>query len=146
MTVTKLPDDQATDVISAMYSAGVQGITYTDRRTNQHAGWPHPTLEVQSRTAAIYEAARSAAAVGSPTPRIDHTTQLHTHVWEREATGHPKDTLVLEGLKCGFPIQYKGPPLLKPTSMSTSQRRPILEHWQAHSSLPHLPLGSYRAP
>ena len=72
--------------------------------------WPSPSRNMDPEAAALYDAALSARVNGRPPVRLDHTTDLVTHKWQEEATGHANDAMILQGITHGFPIQYVGPP------------------------------------
>ena len=79
------------------------------------SSWPSPAPNMHAAAADLYDRARQAAIAGLPPPRVDTTTALNTTAWKREATGHPADHIVLQGIVYGFPIQYNGPPVTVPT-------------------------------
>ena len=104
------------DVMEALYDAAIESGVFAHAPRCDYKGWPFPARSVSGPTGALYDAARSAFTRDTPHPRVDHTTDLLIDIWVRESTGHPADQLVLDGLRFGFPIQYKGPPVVTPTA------------------------------
>ena len=109
------PDD-ADQVLSSMYDADHNYADFTRQPHTGVEGWPFPSTAIPSNTATLYEKAIRAARDGSTPPQVDQTTTLKTETWEREATSHPADAMVIQGIKYGFPTQYAGPPIPGPTS------------------------------
>ena len=60
--------------------------------------------------AQIYTAVKSTGLPNAMSAKIPLTTSLEVRQWEKAATGHPHDDLVLQGIVYGFPSQYWGPP------------------------------------
>ena len=54
-------------------------------------------------------------------PLIVHMTGLQVAAWEQHASGHPGDDVVVHGIKYGFSVQYRGPPLLVPAATYNHQ-------------------------
>ena len=118
---TPPPPDETECILDSLYTAEQQPLTYTEAKGDCYAGWPHPTLQIDGDTAALYEAARLAASTGKSPPCLDHTTDLVTAAWELEQTGHPSDQLVMHGIMYGFSTQYTGPPLVGPSATYNHQ-------------------------
>ena len=60
--------------------------------------------------AAIYTAMLEVGLPNAPGPCLQVPSGLNVHAWEAIKTGHPDDTLVLDGVQYGFTLQYTGPP------------------------------------
>ena len=103
------------DIIEALYTAPQHDELYVTTHSPQLSKWPYPAPSMQSEPAALYDAALTAASTGTSPPGLDHTTALNFPAWNKEATGHLVDPLVLNGIVFGFPIQYVGPPVIGPT-------------------------------
>ena len=104
------------DVMAALYDAPSVDAPAGDVFQHDYNGWPFPARHINPTTAAIYDAARAALVTGKPPPRMDISTDLKLDAWISEATGHPADSIVIQGITYGFPIQYAGPPVLTPTA------------------------------
>ena len=115
------PPGRAADIMDSMYSAPQHPAAYMQEQSAQHRHWPFPAPHMEQQAAALYDAAITAAVAGANPPRVDQTTGLATQAWELEATGHPADDTVLSGIKHGFSIQYRGPPLLAPAAKYNHQ-------------------------
>ena len=76
-----------------------------------YSRWPFPARGMDPDAARLYDAARSARIGGTTPPRLEHTTDLVITEWLAEATDHPQDAMVLQGIRYGFSIQYSGPPI-----------------------------------
>ena len=74
--------------------------------------WPTPTAEMTAATAGIYEKVKATALHNHESARVTLPSSLNLAVWERESTSHEDDSMVLQGTRYGFPIQYHGPPPL----------------------------------
>ena len=111
--------DDAEDVIEEIFGAPAPPLGPSSRPSVSR--WPFPASGMEPGAAALYDAARSAALEGRPAPRLDHTTTLVTQVWDREATNHPADEIILQGIRRGFSIQYNGPPIMTPPATYNHQ-------------------------
>ena len=118
---TPPPPDEAECILDSLYTAEQHPLTYTEAKGDRYAGWPHPTLQIDGDTAALYEAARLAPSTGKSPPSLDHTTDLVTAAWELEQTGHLSDQLVMHGITYGFSTQYTGLPLVGPSATYNHQ-------------------------
>ena len=72
--------------------------------------WPFPHRAMDAKTAYIYDVVKSSGCHNHEGAKIPLHTALNVHTWKLEATGHPNDEVVLQGIQFGFPIQYCGPP------------------------------------
>ena len=82
---------------------------------------------MRGSTARIYNAVRGTQAHNHVMAKVQLETSLKLDKWESEATGHIDDLMVLQGLRYGFPIQYRGPPILgnqRPPNHATALRFP----------------------
>ena len=79
-------------------------------RRMDFAKWPFPSEYVKDETAKLYTAVKSKNAQNYAGARQYIKMSLNIDNWEKEATGHRDDQMVLQGIKYGFPIQYQGPP------------------------------------
>ena len=75
-----------------------------------YAKWPFLVMQVHKETAAVYDTVKLASAPNYIGARIQLETGLNLDIWNREATSHPDDHIVLEGIAYGFPLQYTGGP------------------------------------
>lgn len=84
--------------------------------------WPRPSQEFsQHHVADIYEQVRDLGIPNEVGARIPITSKLKPQVWLNESTGHPDDSIVLQGVRFGFSLQYTGPPLCElPIEMHAS--------------------------
>lgn len=74
--------------------------------------WPHPAPEIASlQCAELYVAARVHGIPNEVGARVPIKTGLNLDQWQKAATGHSDDTIVLSGITYGFSLQYLGPPL-----------------------------------
>ena len=76
-------------------------------------GWPRPqALEIAyPDMAKLYTAVATHSRPNSMAARIPIPSRLNVDHWYAIATGHPHDTVVLDGVTFGFNLQYTGPPL-----------------------------------
>ena len=74
------------------------------------AKWPFPHREVDKETAYVYDVVRASGRHNHEQAKILLPTALNIDGWKQEATGHPQDPLIMQGIQFGFPIQYCGPP------------------------------------
>ena len=120
-----MPDD-----VEAACPMGHQGVMTDSPDYNK---WPYPAQEMHAQTALLYDAAKLAKLNGAPPPRVDETTSLIISAWEGAATGHPADTIVINGIKHGFSIQYMGPPMYgTPSQYNHTSATCFPEHVQAY--------------
>ena len=91
-----------------------------------YAKWPYPAKELKGDIARIYDQVRATNAHNHEKARITLETSLKLEVWGREATGHADNNMVLQGLRFGFPIQYRGPP--KYADNNTTNHQTAVSH------------------
>ena len=75
-----------------------------------YSKWPFPTQHMDHSTAKIYDTVRSYGKHNHEGAKITLQTSLNLDRWDTETTGHNHDQIVLQGVRYGFPIQYRGPP------------------------------------
>ena len=90
-------------------------LTKADARASEHR--PYPTGVMHSDHARLYEAACEWELSHPGTQGVYVPTNLKIKEWEIRATGHQDDIWIIEALKYGFPVQYKGPPRYEPLSL-----------------------------
>ena len=94
-----------------MDSTGNEGTRPTaHERPPDFEKWPFPGMAVNADTAHTYDAIKGTGAHNHEKAKILLKTTLDIGAWQKEATGHIDDRMVIEGIKYGFPIQYNGPP------------------------------------
>ena len=107
-----------------------EGKTFQNAQFNQYANWPFPAMEVDQDIAIIYDAVRSRGLPNHKGAKIPLPSPLNPEAWEREATGHPDDGWLSDGVKYGFPIQYTGGP--------TYEKQMDYNHTSAHAYDAHV--------
>ena len=85
--------------------------TNEKHETSRWRSQPFLSFKASDGIARIYDVVVSGNAPNCNGARIKLKTSLNIAAWERESTGHPDDTLVLDGVNYGFPLQYGGGPL-----------------------------------
>ena len=123
------------DEVTADYAADLEGAAHPDALGDESAHtpmavcdftkWPFPHKDMRESTVRIYEAVKGSSTYNHIGKRITLHTDLNLDVWDREATQHPQDKMVLEGIRYGFPIQFNGPPMYsdKPVQNHPSAER-----------------------
>lgn len=95
--------------------------------------WPFASDEFAGHpTECIYSSVRSFDTSNETGAWIPVPTGLDTGKWENIATGHSDDSVVLNGIKYGFSLQYTGPALHEiPIEMHASGQK-FKEHIRAY--------------
>ena len=77
----------------------------------REANWPDPlALRRQHPSMAdIYTTVKMTGMSNALAARVQMPSALNLPVWQRMATGHPDDELVIHGVTSGFSLQYWGP-------------------------------------
>ena len=112
--------------------------------------WPFPSQHLPHGKAYIYDTCKAANKLNHKGPRLKMDTSLRLEAWYKEATGHKDDSMVLDGIAFGFPLQFSGPPLYsdhRPANHPSATRHPdhvrrYLEQEVAHGSM----AGPYESP
>ena len=112
--------------------------------------WPFPSMEVDSKTALIYDTVKSAGMHNHKGARLTLPTLLNLHAWQQQTTGHPKDQMIIDGLAYGFPLQYNGPPMYQAVrtenhSSATNYPCHLTKYVQKETRMDAL-AGPYKAP
>ena len=77
---------------------------------DSYSNWPFPASQLAHGLAVTYDAVRTAGCPNARGARIALPTTLDIQSWHTECTGHLDDSLVLNGITYGFPLQYTGGP------------------------------------
>lgn len=95
--------------------------------------WPVTSDEVRSSDwAAIYSQVRPTGIPNEHGAKLTIKTALNLLLWNSSATGHPDDTIVLNGVTWGFSLQYLGGPLTENQIEMHASGEKYLKHVQEY--------------
>ena len=96
---------------------------------NCYHNWPFPIMDMNERTALIYDLVRSQGVPNYKGAKIPLNSTLDVETWEKEATGHEDDDTIIQGIQYGFPLQYTGGPVY---TQQVEHNHPSAEAYTAH--------------
>ena len=102
---------------------------YQNARFDSYYNWPFPAMDMDPDTATIYDKVRAAGAPNYKGARIPLTSPLRPAAWREESTGYTQDSVLLNGIEFGFPIQYTGGPYYEQTNINN---HPSAEEYGSH--------------
>lgn len=108
-------------------------VTPDQLRDDRIQNWPEPHHTV--RTEPIFDTYQKVKATGMPNmlqAKILVPSLLKLDVWRAIATGHPDDSIVLDGIAYGFPIQYIGPKLDRDNKTVHSSATQFMPHVRSY--------------
>lgn len=114
--ITELNDLDSDDLIESPVSACINAKVYqryseqviSDRKDR----WPNLSLAAAAAPELyVYNVCRDAATHNMLGPRVPVPTSNKADAWKNISTGHQDDAWLIDAIKFGFPMQYRGPPL-----------------------------------
>lgn len=79
----------------------------------QRVNWPRlSTAATADPRLCVYTKCKAMTSYNMLGPRAPIKTCNNIGAWESHVTGHPDDAWIVECVSFGFPLQYRGPPLL----------------------------------
>ena len=103
------------------------GLNHGEDVSQQYYWFPRPFIShlAPDKVARIYDVVISGRTNNAAGARCVVPTGLNITAWELNSTGHPDDRDVLDGIRYGFPLQYRGGPLYQTGNECTNHRSAI---------------------
>lgn len=98
-------------IVPAMAGQNIEEIKQQIR--DERSQWPSVSQEADNNPAFVpYKICREAATHNMLGPRLVIKTENRLDAWFAASTGHMDDPWILDGICYGFPLQFRGPPIV----------------------------------
>ena len=131
----KIESDMELEDTDGSEDNAVNGTLYNECATThsgQGAVWyqrPFISHIVPDNICKVYDAAVAGRGPNHSAAQVVVPSGLNIDMWDKYATGHSDDVLVLNGVRYGFPLQYTGGP--KSSSSHETNSTPVPNHSSA---------------